>query len=62
MTSAVTICGRTESKLEDAAKKIEAAAGHGGSVQYIVADVTAEEDVLDPPPTALFTLKYSAPK
>jgi len=43
--AAVTICGRTESKLEDAAKKIEAGAGHGGSVQYIVADVTAEEDV-----------------
>ena len=31
--AAVTICGRTESKLEDAAKKIEAGAGHGGSVQ-----------------------------
>jgi len=43
--AAVTICGRTESKLEDAAKKIEAAAGHGGSVQYVVADVTNEEDV-----------------
>ena len=43
--AAVTICGRTESKLEDAAGKIEAAAGHGGSVQYIVADVTNEDDV-----------------
>jgi len=43
--AAVTICGRTESKLEDAASKIEAAAGHGGSVQYIVADVTNEDDV-----------------
>jgi len=39
--AAVTICGRTESKLEDAAKRIGAVAGHGGSVRYIVADVTA---------------------
>lgn len=43
--AAVTICGRTESKLEDAAKKIGARAGHGGSVQWIVTDVTKEEDV-----------------
>lgn len=43
--AAVTICGRTESKLEDASTKIEAAAGNGGSVQYVVADVTSEEDV-----------------
>ena len=28
--AAVTICGRTESKLEDASTKIEAAAGNGG--------------------------------
>jgi NAD(P)-dependent dehydrogenase (short-subunit alcohol dehydrogenase family) len=43
--AAVTICGRTESKLEDAAKKIEAVAGHGGSVQFLTGDVTNEEDV-----------------
>jgi len=43
--AAVTICGRTESKLADAAKRIEAAAGHGGSVRYLVADVTREDDV-----------------
>jgi NAD(P)-dependent dehydrogenase (short-subunit alcohol dehydrogenase family) len=43
--AAVTICGRTESKLVDAVKQIEAAAGHGGSVQHVVADVTREEDV-----------------
>ena len=43
--AAVTICGRTESKLEDAAKKIEASAGHGGSIQIAVADVTVEDDV-----------------
>jgi NAD(P)-dependent dehydrogenase (short-subunit alcohol dehydrogenase family) len=43
--AAVTICGRTESKLEDAAKKIEAGAGHGGSVQLLTGDVTNEDDV-----------------
>ncbi|MAE97196.1 MAG: short-chain dehydrogenase [Deltaproteobacteria bacterium] len=43
--AAVTICGRTASKLEDSAKRIEGAAGHGGSVQVIVADVTNEEEV-----------------
>src|SRR5690606_38649714 len=41
----VTICGRTASKLEEAARKIEAAAGHGGRVQIEVVDVTLEEDV-----------------
>jgi NAD(P)-dependent dehydrogenase (short-subunit alcohol dehydrogenase family) len=40
--AAVTICGRTESKLADAAKQIEALAGHGGSVQTIAGDVTDE--------------------
>ncbi len=44
--AAVTICGRTESKLEEAAKRIESAAGHGGSVRFVVADVTSEEDVV----------------
>lgn len=43
--AAVTICGRTEAKLTDAAVAIEAAAGHGGSVRYVVADVTDEADV-----------------
>jgi len=43
--AAVTICGRTEAKLADAATKIEKAAGHGGSVQRIVADVTDEASV-----------------
>jgi NAD(P)-dependent dehydrogenase (short-subunit alcohol dehydrogenase family) len=43
--AAVTICGRTEAKLADAATLIEAAAGHGGSVRYVVADVTDETDV-----------------
>jgi NAD(P)-dependent dehydrogenase (short-subunit alcohol dehydrogenase family) len=43
--AAVTICGRTASKLEDAAKRIEAVAANGGSVQWLAADVTHEEDV-----------------
>jgi len=43
--AAVTICGRTESKLADAAKRIAACAGHGGQVQTIVADVTDEPSV-----------------
>jgi len=44
--AAVTICGRTESKLAEAAKRVEAAAGHGGSVRFVAADVTREEDVV----------------
>ena len=43
--AAVTICGRTESKLEEAAKKIQASAGHGGSIQFAAGDVTNEDDV-----------------
>src|SRR5262245_62344775 len=43
--AAVTICGRTESKLAEAAKRIEAAAAHGGSVRWIPTDVTREDDV-----------------
>jgi len=43
--AAVTICGRTEAKLEEAAKQIDAAAGHGGRVQWIAADVTDEDSV-----------------
>lgn len=43
--AAVTICGRTEALLADAAQRIGAAASHGGSAQYVVADVTDERDV-----------------
>jgi NAD(P)-dependent dehydrogenase (short-subunit alcohol dehydrogenase family) len=43
--AAVTICGRTESKLQDAAKRIAELAGHDGSVRHVVADVTVEDDV-----------------
>ena len=46
--AAVTICGRTASKLADAAKNIQAGAdatGKGGSIQVTAGDVTNEEDV-----------------
>jgi NAD(P)-dependent dehydrogenase (short-subunit alcohol dehydrogenase family) len=43
--AAVTICGRRESVLEDAAKRIGEAADAGGSVQIVTADVTDEESV-----------------
>ena len=42
--AAVTICGRTESKLEDAVARITP--GHGGSIQHVVADVTDEASVI----------------
>lgn len=44
--AAVTICGRTESRLQDASQRIEAAADCGGSVRCVVADVTSEDDVV----------------
>lgn len=43
--AAVTICGRTESKLADSAERISNEAGNGGSVAYVVADVTDEASV-----------------
>ena len=43
--AAVTICGRTESRLAEAADNIRTAAANGGSVRYVVADVTSEADV-----------------
>jgi len=43
--AAVTICGRRQDVLESAAKRIQAAAGAGGRVQAVVADVTDEESV-----------------
>ncbi len=44
--AAVTICGRREEVLTEAAERIAAAAACGGSVQYVVADVTDEESVV----------------
>ena len=43
--AAVTICGRTETKLIDSAERANAVAGNGGSVRHAVADVTDEEAV-----------------
>jgi NAD(P)-dependent dehydrogenase (short-subunit alcohol dehydrogenase family) len=41
----VTICGRTEEKLERASEQIRAAAATGATIQYVVADVTVEDQV-----------------
>jgi len=43
--AAVTICGRTESRLTDAVGRINEAAAHGGRAGYVVSDVTDEADV-----------------
>lgn len=43
--AAVTICGRREDVLREAADKIAAVAAFGGSVQIVTGDVTSEEDV-----------------
>jgi NAD(P)-dependent dehydrogenase (short-subunit alcohol dehydrogenase family) len=41
----VTICGRTEDRLALACTRIEAVATAGAAVQYVVADVTSEDQV-----------------
>jgi len=41
----VTICGRTEDKLVGACEQIRTSARSGVTVQYVVADVTSEEQV-----------------
>jgi 7-alpha-hydroxysteroid dehydrogenase len=43
--AAVTICGRTEATLEASVEKIAGAAANGGSIRYVVGDVTSEADV-----------------
>lgn len=43
--AAVTICGRRKDVLEAAAQRIARAAGAGGRVQFVVADVTDEDSV-----------------
>jgi len=46
--AAVTICGRRENLLQDAAAQVQQvidAAGTGGRIQYLMTDVTAEADV-----------------
>ncbi len=42
--AAVTICGRTESRLQQVAAEL---AGAPGPVRYVVADVTNEDDVME---------------
>ncbi|MBV9871238.1 MAG: SDR family oxidoreductase [Frankiaceae bacterium] len=44
--AAVTICGRTEATLQDGVARLEQAAALGGTASYVVADVTAEADVI----------------
>jgi NAD(P)-dependent dehydrogenase (short-subunit alcohol dehydrogenase family) len=44
--ASVTICGRTEERLRGAVEEIEAVAASGASVQFVVADVTDEEQVI----------------
>lgn len=41
----VTVCGRTEATLVEAAARIAEVAGPGGGAQHLVADVTVEDDV-----------------
>jgi len=43
----VTICGRTEAKLVGAAEAIAPDVGEGGSIRWVVADVTVEEQVAE---------------
>jgi NAD(P)-dependent dehydrogenase (short-subunit alcohol dehydrogenase family) len=43
----VTICGRTEQKLQNAVERITAAAADGATVTHVVADVTVEEQVAE---------------
>lgn len=42
----VTICGRTQSKLDEVVERVEPAVGEGGGIRAVVADVTAEDDVV----------------
>jgi len=51
--AAVTICGRRAEVLEEAAEKIAATAGFGGSVQVVTGDVTNAEEVANIVATAL---------
>jgi NAD(P)-dependent dehydrogenase (short-subunit alcohol dehydrogenase family) len=41
----VTVCGRTEAKLDTAIEAIAPRVGEGGSIRRIVADVTVEDEV-----------------
>lgn len=43
----VTICGRTLEKLAAAAERIGPSTGQGGSIRYVAADVTVEQQIAD---------------
>jgi 7-alpha-hydroxysteroid dehydrogenase len=43
--AAVTICGRTEATLAASAERIGKLAANGGSIRFVVGDVTVENDV-----------------
>ncbi len=43
--AAVTICGRTEATLAASAERIGKLAANGGSIRFVVGDVTVEDDV-----------------
>ena len=43
----VTICGRTEAKLATAVDRIGTAVRDGGSIRYVVADVTVDEQIAE---------------
>jgi len=43
--AAVTICGRTEATLQASVERITPAAEHGGSIRYVIGDVTVEADM-----------------
>ena len=42
----VTICGRTEEKLKQSVQEIVESQQKGGAVQYVICDVTDEDQVL----------------
>src|SRR6476646_6118119 len=42
----VTICGRTEARLQEATEELKAVAASGVEIRYAVADVTNEADLV----------------
>ena len=43
----VTICGRTEEKLKQSVQEIVESQQKGGAIQYVICDVTDEDQVLE---------------
>lgn len=42
----VTICGRTQSKLDEVVERVTPKVGDGGGIRAVVADVTSEDDIV----------------